>query len=156
MNQLFYTYFLLGIIIISFVLNPFANKEASKNLSSDEYFMVNQIMIAILVIIYGTYLYLNNKCDIDCLKKMNTKEIYWAIFSSVIGIVGSIALIAVLQLDEISFIMPNIQPIVILIGAVLGYYVFNESMEIFKIIGIILIICGVFCINYDKLKNKIK
>lgn len=156
MNQLFYTYFLLGIIIISFVLNPFAKKEASKNLSSDEYFMVNQIMITILVIIYGTYLYLNNKCDIDCLKKMNTKEIYWAIFSSVIGIVGSIALIAVLQLDEISFIMPNIQPIVILIGAVLGYYVFNESMEIFKIIGIILIICGAFCINYDKLKNKTK
>jgi drug/metabolite transporter (DMT)-like permease len=84
---------------------------------------------------------------------MSSKEIMWSVFAGFIGIVGSVSLIAVIQLDEITFIMPNIQPIVILIGAILGYYVFNESMGVYKMIGIILIILGAFCVNYDKLKN---
>ena len=153
MDNLFYKYFLLGLIILSFVLNPFAKKQASKNLKSSEYFLVNQIIIVTLVIFYSIYLFYNNHCDINCIKKMSSKEIMWSVFAGFIGIIGSVALIAVIQLDEITFIMPNIQPIVILIGAVLGYYVFNESMGTYKMIGIILIILGAFCVNYDKFKN---
>lgn len=153
MNELFYKYFLIGIIVISFVLNPFAKKQASKNLKPNEYFFINQLIIISLAILYFIYLSFNNQCDINCIKKMNNKEILWSVFAGIIGIIGSIALITIIQLDEISFIMPNIQPIVILIGAALGYYIFNESMGLFKIIGIILIIIGAFCVNYDKIKN---
>ena len=153
MNELFYKYFLIGLIILSFVLNPFAKKQASKNLKASEYYLVNQIIIVIMVIFYSIYLFYNNHCDINCIKKMSNKEIMWSVFAGFIGIVGSVALIAVIQLDEITFIMPNIQPIVILIGAVIGYYIFNESMGIYKMFGIILIIIGAFCVNYDKIKK---
>jgi uncharacterized membrane protein len=155
MKNLFYTYFLIGIIVFSFVLNPFSKKEASKNLNSHEYFMINHLMLTLLVIIYGIYLFYNNKCDISCLKKMSNKQVLWGIFAAIIGMIGSLALIMVIQMDEITFIIPNIQPLVILIGALVGYFIFKESMRTFKIIGIILIICGAFCINYDKIKKDV-
>ena len=150
MKNLFYTYFLIGIIVFSFVLNPFSKKEASQNLNPHEYFMINHLIITLLVIVYGIYIVYNNKCDINCLKKMSNKQVFWGIFSAIIGMIGSLALIMVIQMDEITFIIPNIQPLVILIGALVGYFIFKESMRTFKIIGIILIICGAFCINYDK------
>jgi len=153
MNNLFYTYFLIGIIIFSFVLNPFSKKKASKNLTSQEYFMVNQFMVTILVIVLGIYFFYNNKCDFKCLQKMSNKEVSWAILSSILGIMGSLAFITLIQQEDISFIMPNIQPLVILLVSIIGFFLFKESMGIFKIIGIILIICGSFFINYDKIKN---
>ena len=81
---------------------------------------------------------------------MTSKEILWSIAAAVTGIIGSLVLIMLVQRDEVSFIMPNVQPIVILIGSILGYFVFKESMGLFKTIGILLIVCGAFCINYDK------
>ena len=86
---------------------------------------------------------------------MSNKQVLWGIFAAIIGMIGSLALIMVIQRDEITFIIPNIQPLVILIGALVGYFMFKESMRTFKIIGIILIICGAFCINYDKIKNNV-
>ena len=155
MKNLFYTYFLIGIIVFSFVLNPFSKKAASQNLNPHEYFMINHLIITLLVIVYGIYIVYNNKCDINCLKKMSNKQVFWGIFSAIIGMIGSLALIMVIQMDEITFIIPNIQPLVILIGALVGYFIFKESMRTFKIIGIILIICGAFCINYDKIKKDV-
>lgn len=151
-KDLFITYFLIGLVITSFVLNPFGKKKASKNLTSEEYFMINQVLITGIVIIYAIYLFSNNKCDINCLRKITTSQFWWAIFSAVIGVVGSIALIMLIQRDEITFIMPNIQPVVILIGAIIGYFFFSESMRKYKVIGIILILLGALSINYDKLK----
>mgnify|MGYP001206121642 FL=1 len=49
--------------------------------------------------------------------------------------------------------MPNVQPIVILIGAIIGYFAFQESMSIIKITGIALILFGAVFINYDKIKK---
>ena len=68
---------------------------------------------------------------------MSNKQVFWGIFSAIIGMIGSLALIMVIQMDEITFIIPNIQPLVILIGALVGYFIFKESMRTFKIIGII-------------------
>ena len=150
---MFLTYFLLGLVIISFVLNPFSKKKASSHLTSQEYFLVNHFMITILAVIYGIYLLYNQKCDINCLKKMTRGEVIWSIFAAFLGIIGSVALIMLIQRDEITFIMPNVQPIVILIGAIIGYFAFQESMSIIKITGIAFILFGAVFINYDKIKK---
>ena len=55
--------------------------------------------------------------------------------------------------DEVTFIMPNVQPIVLLIGAIIGYFIFNESMRFYKILGIFLVVIGAVFINIDKIKN---
>ena len=135
--------------------NPFLKKQASSKLTSSEFMIFNHGLCTIFIVIYFLYLLYNNKCDINCLKKMSNKQVFWGIFSAIIGMIGSLALIMVIQMDEITFIIPNIQPLVILIGALVGYFIFKESMRTFKIIGIILIICGAFCINYYKIKKDV-
>ena len=47
--------------------------------------------------------------------------------------------------------MPNVQPIVLLIGAFIGYFLFGEVWGYKGLIGIFLIILGAFSINYEKI-----
>ena len=153
MKDLKYTYFLILILIMSFVLNPFAKKKATINLGSDEFFMINHFICTIIVIIYFIYLVYYSKCNLKSIKEMNKSEILWCTISSLLGLIGSLVLINLVKMDEITFIMPNVQPIVLLIGAFIGYFLFEESMGLYKIIGIFLIILGAFSINYEKIKK---
>ena len=86
--------------------------------------MINHILITGLLILYGFYLFYFNKCNINCFKKMSYKQVLWGMGAAFTGISGSIALITLLRRDEVTFIMPNVQPIVILFGAMVGYFVF--------------------------------
>ena len=151
MKDLKYTYFLILILIMSFVLNPFAKKKATMNLGSDEFFMINHFICTIIVIIYFIYLVYYSKCNLKSIKEMNKNEIFWCTMSALLGVIGSLVLINLVRMDEITFIMPNVQPIVLLIGAFIGYFLFQESMGLYKIIGIFLIILGAFSINYEKI-----
>ena len=66
---------------------------------------------------------------------------------------GSILLLYLIKMDEVSFLIPNIQGIVILISAIIGYFVFKETVDVFKAVGIIFIFFGIVSLNYGKLKK---
>ena len=66
MNDIQYTYILIGLLILSFVFNPFFKKKATGKLNSHEFLIVNHTLITILIILYGIYLMYYNKCDITC------------------------------------------------------------------------------------------
>ncbi len=154
-SDLLYTYGLMGILIFSFVLNPFFKKKASKGLGSNEYLLINHLIITLLIILYAIYLFSYNKCDMNCVRSLDKGRATWAVFAGVTSVIGAIVLIKLVQRDEITFIIPNVQPLVILIGALIGYYIFNESMRSYKVLGIFLVILGAIFINIDKIKNSI-
>ena len=153
-NDIYYTYFLLFLLILSFLFNPFLKKKMIGKLNPHEYLLLNHFLITIIIVLYGIYLLSYGSCDINCLKKLNYNDILWAIIAGITTVIGSIVFIILIQREEITFIMPNVQPIVILLGALIGYYLFNESMHTMKVFGILLIIVGAFMINYDKLVKK--
>ena len=154
MNYLTNTYFLIGIVILSFVFNPFMKKKAIGSLNPKEFLIVNHLIITFLIIIYAIYLYSYNMCDINCYRKLSDKELIWGFGSSIASIIGSIAFIMLLQKEEVTFIMPNIQPIILILVSIFGYILFKERMGRYKILGIILIILGSLAINFDKLYIK--
>jgi uncharacterized membrane protein len=84
---------------------------------------------------------------------MNKSELFWMIMSVIIGTIGALVFIILVQREEVSFILPNMQPLVILIISIIGYFFFKESMSYCKIAGIILIIFGAIFINYDRIKS---
>lgn len=151
-EELKLTYFLMILLILSFVLNPFLKKKAAKGIGSNEYLIINHILITILVFIYAGYLFYNNKCDLNCLKKMNNTQLIWAILAAFTSLIGAIVLIMLITKNEVTFIIPNVQPIVMVVGAILGYFLFKESMRFYKILGIFLVVLGAVCINIDKIK----
>ena len=65
--------------------------------------------------------------------------------------VGSTLLLYLVKMDDVSYLIPNVQGIVILLGAAIGYFIFNESFDTFKFLGILLIFFGILSINYGKL-----
>ena len=81
---------------------------------------------------------------------MTGKEIKWLILSSILGIIGSISFINLLKREDVTFILPNIQPLVLLITSLFGFFLFNEEFSKYKIMGFILIIFGSLIINMER------
>ena len=147
------SYLLMVLLILCFTINPFIKKHASKNVTSNEYTFIYQIFIVVFIIFYSFYLLQTKACDLNCYKKMTSKEIGWTILAVITGMLGSTLLLYLVKKDDVSYLIPNVQGIVILLGALIGYFIFNESFNIYKVIGIVLIFFGILSINYGKLTS---
>ena len=141
------TYFLLALLILCWTINPFMKKTASKKLTSGEYLIFNHGICSIIVIIYLMYLLKDNQCDIKCLQKLDRKDITYSVLASIITVGSSLILINLVQNNNISYIIPQIQPLVILLTVTFGYLFFGESVESHKIVGIGMIVGGLYFIN---------
>ena len=122
-------------------------------MNPNEFLIVTNIFFTLLILTYALILIKFNakdKCSISSFKKLTRKQIIFIICASLLSLIGASAYVRLIQKEEITFIMPNVQPIVLLVGAIIGYYLFNESMGKYKIGGIILIVMGAFLINYEK------
>lgn len=150
MNIKIYIYLL--IIILCWSLNPFFKKKVLNNstINSDEYFAINHTFITIIIIVYFYYLVNNKKCDANCFKKLNINDYIYIILGSITSIIGARLLLSLIQYKEISYLVSSIQPLVISLTLMIGYLFFNESISIIKIIGVLLIISGLICINQKK------
>jgi drug/metabolite transporter (DMT)-like permease len=146
-------YLLMVLLILCFTINPFIKKHASKNVTSYEYTFIYQIFIVVFIILYSIYLLQTKACDLACYKKMTLKELGWTILAVITGMIGSTLLLYLVKMDDISYLIPNIQGIVILLGSLIGYFIFNEVFNKYKVFGILLIFFGILSINYGKLTS---
>ena len=144
-------YLLILILIICYTINPFIKKHASKKVNADEYMFIYQIFILVFIVLSSIYLIQSNTCNINCYKKMSIKDICWTILAVILGMIGSSLLLYLVKMDDVSYLIPNIQGIVILLSSAIGYFIFNEKIDKFKFMGILLIFFGIISINYGKL-----
>ena len=56
--------------------------------------------------------------------EMSKTQMTWAMLAALTSLIGAMALIMLVSRDEVTFIMPNVQPLVLLIGAIIGYFIF--------------------------------
>lgn len=147
------TYFFFIVVVLSFVLNPFLKKKAIGELNPHEFLIFNHILSTIVLFFIAFFFFYFQICDIKCFQKINNNHLFWTIISSFLSIIGSISFIILLQREEVTYLIPNINPFVLVLASVFGFFVFSETMSKFKIIGIILILFGTMLINYDKLKR---
>ena len=141
------TFILLTLLVICWTLNPFLKKMMGSRLPANENMIFNHSLCTIIIVIYTIYLLINHKCDISKIQSLNKKDIMLGIVTSVITVASSLLLIKILQENEASQVMPQIQPSVLLLTLIIGYFIFNEKMTKNKIIGAGLITIGLFIIN---------
>ena len=139
------------LLILAFTLNPFLKKQASKHVNTFEFIIIYQIFAIFIVIGFISYLLKYKDCSLACFKKLTNTDLIWTVLAVLTGIIGSLLLLYLLKKDEVSFIIPNVQAMVILLGALIGYFIFNEKTNIYKGTGLIFIILGIICLNYGKL-----
>lgn len=141
------TFILLTMLIICWTLNPFLKKLMGSKLPANENMIFNHSLCTIIILAYTTYLLINHKCDISKIQALSKKDVMLGIVTSIITVASSLLLIKILQENEASQVMPQIQPCVLLLTLIIGYFIFNEKMTKNKMIGAGLITLGLFVIN---------
>ncbi|QKF94414.1 EamA domain-containing protein [Fadolivirus algeromassiliense] len=151
MDQSNSTYILLALLILSFTFTPFLRKKILHEFTDEEFYIYSNIIMFTIVILYAIYLLKTNKCSLSMIKeKVNARNVVICTISAITGLAGSILLMMLLKRNDASFVIPQVQPVVILLTMLLGFFMANEDINRFKILGTMLIILGLVAINYGK------
>ncbi len=148
MNKVTFTFII--ILIICWTFNPFLKKNTMTTLSPDESLVFNQMLSTTIIGIYFIYLLCNKRCNFKKLKSLSKKEIFYITLSAISTFVSAIALINLLHRENVSYLIPQIQPIVIFFTMLVGYFVFKEKITYYQMLGGLLIILGVWFLNKKK------
>ena len=140
------TSLILG-LILTWTINPFFKRRSVKTLSGMEYFIVNLLLSGAVAIPVWMYLIKTGSIKFNVFQKMSSTELKWAWGSSIITIISSIMLVYLVKNYEVSSIIPQVQPMVILLSVLMGAFLFGESLSRNKLVGVALIIAGMVVIN---------
>lgn len=146
------THLLIILLVLCWTINPFFKKLSAKKLNSEEFMFFNHFLCSIIIIVYFIYLLYNKQCNVKCIKKLDRYELIYSLLGALLTVSSSLILIKLLKENNASFIIPQIQPLVIFLTIVTGFVIFKEDLDNYKILGGILIILGMLIMN--KKKNK--
>lgn len=146
---------LFVIVILCWTSNPFIKKKVMKNgkLNTDEYFVLNHIVVTLILVGYFVYLFKNRKCKTECIKTLNKSDILYILLGAITSILGARLLLTLIEQNDVSFMVANIQPIIIALSFVIGYMFFSENITTYKIIGVSLVILGIIFLNKKNITN---
>ena len=145
MNYILYFYLL--IIVISYTLNPYFKKSICKNIPNFTYILMNHIAISILLLFYLSYLLMNNKLNIGNIDNLSYKQYLLLLGGAITSILGTLMLINLVRMDDVSYIIPHIQSFVILTVLFFGILFFKEKITLNKLLGVLMITLGLYFIN---------
>jgi uncharacterized membrane protein len=147
MEQILYIY--LFIIVFCWTMNPFIKKIVLKEnkLNIDEYFIINHLVVTAIIGVYFIYLFKEKKCSPNCIRNLSLYDYMYIFMGALTSILGARLMISIIKSEDISYVVANIQPMIIALTFIIGYLFFSENVTINKIIGIIFIIMGLIYIN---------
>jgi uncharacterized membrane protein len=145
-------YLLLLIITLSWGLLPFFQKVVLKKLNSFEFYALQNVLSMIPISFYIIYYFYNKKAGIKNIYTLNQRDHFYLFLVVVAGIIGSTTLAQLLKQNNATYVVPNVQPLIIVFTSIVGYLYFKEHIETCHVLGVILIIMGLFTINYSKIK----
>jgi uncharacterized membrane protein len=143
------SYIYLLVIVLCWTLNPFLKKVVlkSKKLNTDEYFILNHLFVTLILGFYFFYLFKNKKCSPNCFRNLDKFDYLYIILGAITSILGARLMISIIKSEDISYLVANIQPMIIGLSFVIGYMFFSENVTISRVIGVTLIILGLIFMN---------
>ena len=141
------TFAFVVILVLCWTIDPFLKKNTMKTLTPDESLVFNKLLSATIIVGYLVYLLCNKQCDFSKLKNLTKKEMVYITMSAITTFVSAIALINLLQRENISYLIPQIQPMVILLTMCVGYFIYKETISYYQMLGGALIVGGVYFLN---------
>lgn len=143
-------YSVLVTLVICWTLTPFMKRHAIGHLTSSEYFVVSFILTAFLAAMYWVYLVYGGYAPLNVFRPMSTVQICYAVAAAILSVVGAIGLIYLVKHYEVSHILPQIQPLVLVLTVAAGFCIFGERLTCMKAVGVGLVVAGVWLINRAK------
>ena len=149
------TFLLLGLLALGWTLNPFFKKKAIGDLNSYQYLFINTMIVSIFIVLLFLHRILNGKDTLSFItNQINKNQLLWLLCGGIITFTTSLLLIILIQQHDVSYIIPHIQPLVIVLTILFGFFLFKEEIDRNQVIGIILVIMGLIVINYKHIKKQ--
>ena len=143
-------YLLLLIITLAWGLLPFFQKVVLKKLNSFEFYAFQNVLSMIPISLYMVYYFYTKKEGVKNIYTLDQKEYFYLFLVVVAGLIGSTTLAQLLKQNNATYVVPNVQPLIIVFTSLIGYFYFQEHIETCHVLGVILIIMGLLTINYSK------
>lgn len=143
-------YVYLIMLVLLWTMNPFIKKKIMGNIDSEMYFFINHIIVTVFVIIYFFYRLMNRESKLSFVKigDLSKEDKTYLVVGGIVSVLASRLLPYIISLNkDVSYLISNIQPVVILLTAVIGFAFFNEKIDTKKLLGIGLIIMGLLFMN---------
>lgn len=140
---------IVGLSLID-ICRPYLRKQLLQTLNPLEYMFLNTFLINAVLIMYFSYIFVNQKQIIDSAviqyNKLSVKQLCSISFSSVSTVASTIML---LDLDK-KYNTPALNNIIIKSSSIvavffIGYFFFQETYSMKQIVGIVTMVSG-FCI----------
>ena len=143
-----------GVISLAWSINGYIYKDLLKYLNNIEiktlYFIISQFLV-IGLIIYS--LVFNRKVISNFTNNISHISIpllVGTILLAFINLISSFSYYNLLKKHNITYIIPILRAVSTILITIIGYYYFQESLNKNKIIGIGIIMAGVYTLNIDK------
>ncbi len=147
------TYLFLFMLVLCWTINPFMKKKIASKMSSSEYMVFNHCLCTVIILIYFIYLFQNNTFSVEPIKQLSKYDLGISVLAASTTVIASILLINLLKNNDASYIIPHVQPCIILLTLLVGYFFYNENVNKIQALGGVLVIAGLFIINKGKTKN---
>ena len=151
----YFLYFGMALVVICWELTPFLRKIVLTTANSLDFFICTQAIVLFYIIL--TLLFLKfrnpNNYNFQSILNLNKRQIIMLFLASLGTYFSSIALIWLLKYNEATQIMPQLQPMVIILTILAGIFIFKEQVNFMEGVGIFFIIIGVIMVNYFKVKK---
>jgi uncharacterized membrane protein len=144
-NKLF---IILYSILISFgaVLISFKKKTFLTDYDESIVLLIESLLISIFLSIY-VFLFKKNKNILNELAKISYNDWFYMILFPFLmtfaGIIGA----KIMKVNDITYLTILDTSLDIILTALLGYYIFNEKLNLKKVIGLILVLIGIILLH---------
>lgn len=136
--------FQLAFLTFGWTLNPFIKKLAIGDLNSDQYLFCNSIVSACFI----SVIFFSKSGELEFMNSINFAQLIWILLGNLVTYGTSYLLVILVKKQHISYLIPQLQPVVIILTVFIGHVVFHEHIFKTQILGILAIIFGLLLINF--------
>ena len=153
------TFIAMTLLILGWTIIPFLKKIPLERITPISFLLFNHVTVGVLLCFYLIYLLYHGKFTKTVVSQYNslsTREILFIVIISIIGLITGIAWISLIKNNYVSYVIPHIQPIILMLTLILSYFFFKEPINRYHIAGSFLVVSGLVLINLGKMKLKNK
>ena len=132
-------------LIVIWSVKPFLKKMGSDNLTAFEFLVLHTFFFT--TIIASVWIIKPELVDVSKFKNLTHKELYGTVILAIISVSSSFMFQKLIKKFDVSYLLPHIQPTVLVIAMILGYF-YGEIISLQKIIGTGTIVAGLLVINW--------
>ena len=139
--------FLIVILSILISYTPFLTKILLETFTFDEILCIRFLFVQIPLLFYLIYKIYFTTHKITFFKKINYKHICYVNLMIFTYVIGAAIYYSLINKSQVSNISPILSPLIIIFTLLIGFFYFKETLKKNELVGILIVILGIYVIK---------